>query len=117
MVTGYLKPDAGHILLDGRDITRLPPRAITRLGVARSFQIPQLFASLTVLDNMLVGDRPSRTSRGLSSARRGAPLRVRSRPAEAMPLLERFRLGEHRDARRAGAAAAACASSSTSPWR
>jgi branched-chain amino acid transport system ATP-binding protein len=54
MITGYQKPDAGHISLDGRDITRLSPRTITRLGVARSFQIPQLCAELSVLDNMLV---------------------------------------------------------------
>jgi branched-chain amino acid transport system ATP-binding protein len=54
MVTGYLKPDAGTISLDGRDITALGPRAITRLGVARSFQIPQLCAEMTVLENMLV---------------------------------------------------------------
>ena len=54
MITGYLKPDAGRIRFDGRDITALAPRAITRLGVARSFQIPQLCGDLTVLDNMLV---------------------------------------------------------------
>jgi branched-chain amino acid transport system ATP-binding protein len=42
MITGYLKPDAGRIVLDGRDVTALTPREITRLGVARSFQIPQL---------------------------------------------------------------------------
>ena len=56
MITGYLKPDAGRIMLDGRDITPLAPRAITRLGVARSFQIPQLYGDLTVLDNMLVAN-------------------------------------------------------------
>ena len=48
MITGYLKPDEGHILLEGRDITQLAPRVITRLGVARSFQIPQLFQELSV---------------------------------------------------------------------
>jgi branched-chain amino acid transport system ATP-binding protein len=61
MITGYLKPDAGAIELEGRDITALGPRAIMRLGVARSFQIPQLCAEMSVLDNMLVaaacGDR------------------------------------------------------------
>ncbi len=61
LITGYLKPDAGAIALDGRDITALGPRAIMRLGVARSFQIPQLCAEMSVLDNMLVaaacGDR------------------------------------------------------------
>ena len=54
MITGYLKPDSGHIHLAGGEITPLDPRAITRLGVARSFQIPQLYGELTVLDNMLV---------------------------------------------------------------
>ncbi len=56
MITGYLKPDSGRISLAGRDITPLDPRAITRLGVARSFQIPQLYGDLTVLDNMLVAN-------------------------------------------------------------
>jgi branched-chain amino acid transport system ATP-binding protein len=54
MITGYLKPDSGAIHYDGRDITRLPPREITRLGICRSFQIPQLYASLTVEENMLI---------------------------------------------------------------
>ena len=44
MITGYLKPDVGHILFDGHDITPLDPRAITQRGVARSFQIPQALA-------------------------------------------------------------------------
>jgi branched-chain amino acid transport system ATP-binding protein len=55
MITGYLKPDRGAIHYEGRDITRLPPREITRLGICRSFQIPQLYGSLSVLDNMMVG--------------------------------------------------------------
>jgi len=53
MVTGYLKPGAGTIHFDGRDITELAPRRITQLGIARSFQIPQLFNSMTVRDNLL----------------------------------------------------------------
>jgi branched-chain amino acid transport system ATP-binding protein len=56
MVTGYLKPDTGTITLDGTDITPLQPRAITQSGVARSFQIPQLFGQLSVMDNMLVAN-------------------------------------------------------------
>jgi branched-chain amino acid transport system ATP-binding protein len=55
MITGYLKPERGAIRYEGRDITQLPPRAITRLGICRSFQIPQLYGSLSVLDNMMVG--------------------------------------------------------------
>jgi branched-chain amino acid transport system ATP-binding protein len=54
MITGYLKPDAGAIHFEGRDITRLQPRDITRLGICRSFQIPQLYASLSVEENMMV---------------------------------------------------------------
>jgi branched-chain amino acid transport system ATP-binding protein len=56
MVTGYLRPDAGSIVFDGRPIVGLAPRAITRLGISRSFQIPQLFASLSVRDNLLVAE-------------------------------------------------------------
>ena len=54
MVTGYVKPDTGRILFEEKDITRLSPREITRLGIRRSFQIPQLCAELSVLENMLV---------------------------------------------------------------
>ena len=54
MVTGYLKPSGGSILFAGRDITPLPPRQITRLGIARSFQIPQLYDTLTVRENLIV---------------------------------------------------------------
>ncbi len=54
MVTGYLKPDAGTIHYAGRDITRLVPREVTQLGICRSFQIPQLFGSLSVRENLLV---------------------------------------------------------------
>ena len=52
MITGYLKPDRGTIHYEGRDITQLLPRDITRLGICRSFQIPQLYSSLTVEENM-----------------------------------------------------------------
>ena len=56
MVTGYLKPDSGRIIFDGRDIVGLSPRQITRLGVSRSFQIPQLFQTLSVRDNLLIAE-------------------------------------------------------------
>lgn len=56
MVTGYLRPDSGHILFGGRNIVGLSPRQITRLGISRSFQIPQLFQSLSVRDNLLIAE-------------------------------------------------------------
>jgi branched-chain amino acid transport system ATP-binding protein len=52
--TGYLRPQKGVVVFDGVEITKRPPRAITRLGVARSFQIPQLFSESTALENMLL---------------------------------------------------------------
>jgi branched-chain amino acid transport system ATP-binding protein len=48
MVTGYLKPDSGSIHHNDHDITGLDPRRIMRLGVHRSFQIPQIFPEHTV---------------------------------------------------------------------
>ena len=54
IVTGYLKPDDGAIYFRGQDITRLPPREVTRLGIRRSFQVAQLFPNLSVRDNVLV---------------------------------------------------------------
>ena len=56
IVTGYLKPDSGRIIFEGRDIVGLSPRQITKLGVARSFQIPQLFQTLSVRDNLLIAE-------------------------------------------------------------
>lgn len=54
MATGYLRPQAGTVHFLGQDITALPPRTITKLGVARAFQIPQLFLEQTVMENMLM---------------------------------------------------------------
>jgi branched-chain amino acid transport system ATP-binding protein len=52
MLNGQLKPDAGTIAFRGRPITGLPPRAIWRLGVGRTFQITATFLSMTVLENV-----------------------------------------------------------------
>ena len=54
LVTGYLKPDSGSIALDGMDIGRRSPRNVARLGISRSFQIPQLFIDLTAAENLTV---------------------------------------------------------------
>ncbi len=87
MITGYLKPTAGRILLQGEDITQRTPREITRRGVARSFQIPQLYLQLSVLDNMLAALHANQGSRHfLQAAHDGASI------ARALELLERFGL-------------------------
>jgi branched-chain amino acid transport system ATP-binding protein len=49
LLTGFVKPSAGQILLDGRDITGLAPERVAALGVARSFQITTLFPELSAL--------------------------------------------------------------------
>jgi branched-chain amino acid transport system ATP-binding protein len=91
MITGYLKPDAGRIRFDGRDITALHPRAIVGLGVARSFQIPQLFGELSVLDNLLVAGACHQAH--LSFWQRAHRADAVER---AERLLQRFGLAEHR---------------------
>ena len=93
MVTGYVKPDHGRIVFEGRDITKLSPRQITRLGIRRSFQIPQLCAELSVLENMLISltindERPPSFWRPATDA--GGIDR-------AMSILERFRIADQRD--------------------
>ncbi|WNJ90357.1 ABC transporter ATP-binding protein [Bosea sp. 685] len=53
-LTGVLKPSEGRILLEGRDITTAKPEARVRLGMSRTFQINQLFQSMTPLDMLLL---------------------------------------------------------------
>lgn len=57
--TGVLKPDYGRIEFNGIDITGLPPYRIYSYGLARTFQIPQPFRALTVLENLLVAMKNS----------------------------------------------------------
>jgi len=52
MINGQLKPDAGRILFEGRDIAGLPARTVWRLGVGRTFQIAATFGSMTVAENV-----------------------------------------------------------------
>jgi branched-chain amino acid transport system ATP-binding protein len=101
MITGYLKPDRGRIHYEGRDITSLAPRQITQLGICRSFQIPQLYASLTAFENMMAGIGVVLRNAGLGGFfSRGEPLV----PGHGLPadevaerILERFGLSDYRD--------------------
>jgi branched-chain amino acid transport system ATP-binding protein len=52
LITGHLRPDAGRVVLEGRDITGLPPHDVCRLGIGRSFQRTNIFANLTVFQNV-----------------------------------------------------------------
>jgi len=55
LVSGLLKPTSGQIIFEERNITALPPHAICRLGMARTFQIVQPFGAQTVRENIAVG--------------------------------------------------------------
>jgi len=54
LINGLFKPDAGVIYFKGKDITRLKPHKIVRLGIGRLFQVPRIFGHLTVTQNLLV---------------------------------------------------------------
>ncbi len=55
LITGDVAPDAGRVVFAGTDITALPAHARSRLGIGRSYQIPQPFTNMTVFENLLVG--------------------------------------------------------------
>jgi neutral amino acid transport system ATP-binding protein len=93
VLTGYVRPDGGHVRLRGVDITGASPAKVFGLGVGRTFQLTRIFARLSVLENMLVATQ--RREGWLRSVVKG-----QSSPAErgrAMELLE-F-VGIHRLAR------------------
>jgi branched-chain amino acid transport system ATP-binding protein len=54
LITGYVQPERGRIVFMGRDSTGLPSRLITKRGIARSFQVPQLYTGLGVRENVLL---------------------------------------------------------------
>jgi branched-chain amino acid transport system ATP-binding protein len=54
IVTGYLKPTHGQVFFKGSEVTGLHPRQLTNMGITRSFQVPQLYTRLSILENMLL---------------------------------------------------------------
>jgi branched-chain amino acid transport system ATP-binding protein len=67
LLTGIYAPDDGFFALDGKDITNLKPDQIARAGIARTFQNIRLFASLSALENVMIG-RHARTRAGVLGA-------------------------------------------------
>ena len=84
--TGYLKPHKGQVFFDGRDVTSIQPRRLVRRGVARAFQIPQLFGDHTVLENLLIA--AAAQGKTWSPLR---PLAAISQRAEMLHLLDMIR--------------------------
>ena len=74
VISGILKPSAGRVLFQGRDVTGTRPHAIARLGVARVLQTPRPFLSMTLSENVAVGalfggrDRRGKTSTAAEQA-------------------------------------------------
>jgi branched-chain amino acid transport system ATP-binding protein len=98
IVSGFLRPDAGRILYAGADITGEPPHKLARRGIARTFQIVQPFAGLTVCENIAVGSHLSRPRRAdaLAAAAEVAQSvglgSQRDQPAAALTVAGRKRL-------------------------
>jgi branched-chain amino acid transport system ATP-binding protein len=93
VVSGLHEPTAGRVRFAGEDITGLPPEAVNRRGLAKTFQITNVFPEISVLDNVRVAaqSRVAESGRVASLWRRSDVDRV------ALPLLEAFGLAARRD--------------------
>jgi len=101
LIAGVFKPDQGTIRLDGEDITHASPAAVCQKGIGRTFQIPQPFSRLTVLENVRLGRAyGSRPAGSIKEAEREADEILefiglkpkRSVVSGRLPLLDRKRL-------------------------
>jgi branched-chain amino acid transport system ATP-binding protein len=99
LIAGTMRPDAGQIVFDGRDVTRLPSHHHVRLGIARTFQIPRPFGGLTAYENVLVAYTYGRSERGGDAEAACVPVLERvgllqkaNSHASSLTLLERKRL-------------------------
>jgi len=79
VVTRLYRPDDGEVLFDGRSLLRTPPYRIVSRGIARTFQNVELFPTMTVLENVLVGEHVS--------SRFARETTVRERALEALDLV------------------------------
>lgn len=94
MITGYLKPTSGKIEYQGKDITGIEPRDATHVGVCRSFQVSQVFMTMTVRENLLIA---------LSIAKDGGKAMLSSPRspdllAEADRMMAAYKIDAHADA-------------------
>jgi branched-chain amino acid transport system ATP-binding protein len=96
MITGHLRPSKGSIHFEGADITGKPSREITRLGISRSFQVAQVFPSLSVFENMCAAIAIARSS-GRYFADVFTPVRSPAVVDEASAAVELFRIARYRN--------------------
>jgi branched-chain amino acid transport system ATP-binding protein len=93
LITGHMAPTAGRILFEGASIATLPPYAVARLGISRSFQRTNVFPRLPVRENLRLA--ASATGRGSydllgSVGRRSVPIERAEAAAEAVGLTDRL---------------------------
>lgn len=98
-ITRVYQPDQGSIQFEGQELLRLPPHEIIRAGTARTFQNLELFNSMTVLENLLVGQHSSLHANLIESAFNLPRSRAEERLAveRTNEILSFLRLDEHRD--------------------
>ena len=98
LISGFLKPSAGRVRYAGDDVTGEPPHRLARRGVARTFQIVQPFAGLSVRDNILVGahlrhpDRAAALDRAEQVGREAGLGDMLAHPAHTLTVAGRKRL-------------------------
>jgi branched-chain amino acid transport system ATP-binding protein len=94
VITRLYKPDNGEVTFDGESILETPPHGVIRRGIARTFQNVELFPSMTVRDNVLVGAHSRRAARsGLREILEYLELeRLAERPVSGLPYSTRKRI-------------------------
>jgi branched-chain amino acid transport system ATP-binding protein len=96
MITGHIRPSKGSICFDDRDITGLPSRTITQLGISRSFQVAQIFPSMTVYENLCVAAAVARGKNGILALALRA-LRTPEIAADVVAVIELFQISQYSD--------------------
>lgn len=99
LVTGFMKMDIGSVMLDGKDITRLPAHLIVRKGLTRTFQLVRVYPRLTVTDNILMGFYGLAGDSLLSAllGTRKMYAEYQKKRAQALEMLEYIGLSAYRD--------------------
>src|SRR5215470_15173859 len=99
IASGTTRPDAGRVIFAGTDITQLAPERRCRMGIGRSFQVPQPFNGMTVFENLVVaaafgGNKSEREVYGrcVELIEQCALAGKANRPAGSLTLLDRKRL-------------------------
>nr|WP_298104022.1 ABC transporter ATP-binding protein [uncultured Shinella sp.] len=95
MISGVYAPARGRVVLDGEDVTRMPPHLLARRGLSRTFQNLQIFQSMSVLENAVAGHHLHERGSVLADLFALPAARQRSKASEesARALLDRVGLG------------------------